>query len=310
MKKIITTIIALCAITITIQAQLKVLSNGTVAVEKDTCIQGAVLTVGNPIYNAYTNYHFGVFSQPENLQTGGNYLGVSGKAEQSIASICIGVQGLANSPSKRNYGVLGGLSGPTKDGAGIFGTTPTANLGTLITGLYAGYFNGSVYVTETLTATSVVTPSDMRLKENVTKLSEEEQRGGGTLENLMGLDVIHYNYAPRAVEERGDTATQGTPRAVEATENTKPANRHYGLSAQQLREIYPDLVYEGQDGYLGVNYVELVPLLLRSIQELKAEVEELRAAGDLRTGDARNNSIAGGQTEEKTTENQRLMLLK
>lgn len=40
--------------------------------------------------------------------------------------------------------------------------------------------------------------------------------------------------------------------------------------------IYPDLVREGQDGYLGVNYTELVPILIRSIQELKQELDEVR----------------------------------
>lgn len=307
MKKIITTIIAFCAIVST-NAQLKVLSSGQTVIDRDTCIQGATVTIGQAIYNSYPNYQFGLFSHAYNKDKWYN-IGVSGKAEDNTSFTNIGIQGLAAGANANNFGILGGLSSSSSNGAGIFGTV-TQHLGYDLVGKYAGFFDGNTYVNGTLTASSLITPSDMRLKENVAKLSEEEQHGGSTLESLMGLNVIHYNYAPRVVEERGDTATQGTPRAMEATENTKPANRHYGLSAQQLREIYPDLVYEGQDGYLGINYVELVPLLLRSIQELKAEVEELRAAGDLRTGDARNNSIAGGQTEEKTTENQRLMLLK
>ena len=38
------------------------------------------------------------------------------------------------------------------------------------------------------------------------------------------------------------------------------------------------MVVEGQDGYLAVNYIELVPILIRSIQELKAELDELKGA--------------------------------
>jgi hypothetical protein len=38
------------------------------------------------------------------------------------------------------------------------------------------------------------------------------------------------------------------------------------------------LVSEGQDGYLSVNYIELVPVLIRCIQELKQEVDELKAS--------------------------------
>jgi hypothetical protein len=51
---------------------------------------------------------------------------------------------------------------------------------------------------------------------------------------------------------------------------------HYGLSAQELQTIYPDLVTEEQDGYLAVNYVELIPILIQSIQDLKRELDELR----------------------------------
>ena len=35
-------------------------------------------------------------------------------------------------------------------------------------------------------------------------------------------------------------------------------------------------MYEGQDGYLSVNYIELVPVLIRSIQELQQEIESLK----------------------------------
>ena len=52
--------------------------------------------------------------------------------------------------------------------------------------------------------------------------------------------------------------------------------RHFGLLAQELQAIYPNLVKEGQGGYLYINYIELVPILIRSIQELKAEIDELK----------------------------------
>ena len=54
--------------------------------------------------------------------------------------------------------------------------------------------------------------------------------------------------------------------------------KHYGLIAQDLQRIYPDLVYENDNGYLSVNYTELIPLLIQSIKELKDEVDLLSAA--------------------------------
>jgi hypothetical protein len=54
------------------------------------------------------------------------------------------------------------------------------------------------------------------------------------------------------------------------------SKKHYGVIAQELQELFPTLVDEDQDGYLGVNYVELVPVLVCAIQELKAQVDALQ----------------------------------
>lgn len=43
-------------------------------------------------------------------------------------------------------------------------------------------------------------------------------------------------------------------------EDPGSARTHYGVSAQELQQLFPDLVEEGQDGYLAVNYQELIPI--------------------------------------------------
>ena len=53
---------------------------------------------------------------------------------------------------------------------------------------------------------------------------------------------------------------------------------HYGLIAQELQEIIPDIVYEGVDGYLSVNYIEIIPFLIKAIQDLKSEINEMKAS--------------------------------
>lgn len=56
--------------------------------------------------------------------------------------------------------------------------------------------------------------------------------------------------------------------------------KHYGLIAQDLQKIYPDLVYEDANGYLSIEYTGLIPLLIQSIKELKNEVETLKTKSD------------------------------
>ena len=49
-----------------------------------------------------------------------------------------------------------------------------------------------------------------------------------------------------------------------------------GVVAQEVEEVMPEVVEDREDGYKAVKYEKLVPLLIESIKELKAEIEELK----------------------------------
>ena len=51
--------------------------------------------------------------------------------------------------------------------------------------------------------------------------------------------------------------------------------RQMGLLAQDVEKIVPEAVNE-KDGYKGVDYARLVPLLIESIKELKNEIDALK----------------------------------
>ena len=51
----------------------------------------------------------------------------------------------------------------------------------------------------------------------------------------------------------------------------------YGFIAQELEEVFPNLVMEvDNNGTKGVNYLEIIPLLLLKIQDLQNQVDELK----------------------------------
>ena len=50
---------------------------------------------------------------------------------------------------------------------------------------------------------------------------------------------------------------------------------HYALSADQLEDVFPDLVYTDRNGERSINYVEMVPLLVQCINELNARLSAL-----------------------------------
>ena len=49
-----------------------------------------------------------------------------------------------------------------------------------------------------------------------------------------------------------------------------------GLIAQDVANVFPQAIDTNEDGFLGVRYVELVPVLVKAIQEQQAQIEELK----------------------------------
>ena len=117
---------------------------------------------------------------------------------------------------------------------------------------YAGthvQFKGSAGVTGTIsysgTSTSYNTSSDYRLKED--------------LQDFAGLDMVSkipvYDFKWKTDESRS-----------------------YGVMAHEIQEVLPQAVSGEKDAedMQSVDYSKIVPLLVKSIQELKAEVDSLK----------------------------------
>ncbi len=118
------------------------------------------------------------------------------------------------------------------------------------------YIPKDLYVAGTIYGT-VVAPSDISVKENISNLSLEVD-----FNKLLELEPKQYTYKDD-VEHK----------------------IHYGLIAQDVEKIYPELIYSIQDDeesiskdhtLKSVNYVELIPILLLKIQDLQKQVDELK----------------------------------
>ena len=135
------------------------------------------------------------------------------------------------------------------------------------------YFNGNVYSWGTLLT------SDRRHKRNIRPVSN--------LDNLFKINSVQYNASGEGLREQlaifkrsKDKGSEGFDVTVSDYEN-KIAEReadttvYFGFIAQELREIYPNLVSEDSDGFLSVNYVGLIPVLVDAIKELNTKIEKL-----------------------------------
>jgi hypothetical protein len=50
----------------------------------------------------------------------------------------------------------------------------------------------------------------------------------------------------------------------------------YGLIAQEVEKVLPNIVNTDSEGYKSVNYNELIPLLLKNVQEQDKKIKELQ----------------------------------
>ncbi len=119
--------------------------------------------------------------------------------------------------------------------------------------------NESVYL-------DVFAGSDLRLKSEVRELPK-------TLSSLGKLDAILYTW-------NQDTASQFKGNQFKGSQ--AQSRQQVGLIAQQVAEVFPELVAKDQEtGFLAVNYQKLTTHLLVAIQELNAKIEAQERRIDL-----------------------------
>ena len=138
-------------------------------------------------------------------------------------------------------------SGSSATSAGGFSTSNTAFVignGTASNAKSDAFkvmFNGDTTVSNDLTVSGdVVISSDARLKSNIVSL-------GSTLPKLLQIDGKSY-------EIKG--------------------KQKIGVLAQEIKEVFPELVSEDDNEMLAVNYQGLVPVLINALKEQDAKMKE------------------------------------
>lgn len=167
-----------------------------------------------------------------------SYPNTSGGKNQAFVSL--GIKQLTTSiPPNTNYWTYKSYT---------YGTT-TVN--TITSSNYSLYISQNLYVDGTIYGNlvgTVTAPSDIALKENITDL-------GLTIDvnKIMELNPKSYTYK----------------------KDKKEKKIHYGLIAQEMEQVYPDLVYNDK-GSKTINYVELIPILLLKIKDLQEQIDVLK----------------------------------
>ncbi|MBC8984411.1 tail fiber domain-containing protein [Pedobacter sp. N36a] len=110
--------------------------------------------------------------------------------------------------------------------------------------------DGSAIFAQNLTIrANFYTPSDRRLKDHIETLSS-------TLEKIDQIRGVRFEYKDQRKYAAGPKV---------------------GVIAQELQKVYPEMVTEGKDGFLKVDYTQLTGILIQAIKEQQKEIEDLKA---------------------------------
>lgn len=112
---------------------------------------------------------------------------------------------------------------------------------------YRLYVNGTAY------ATGSWQSSDLRLKTDLGGIDD-------ALGKILRLRGVSFRWRREENPDRG-----------------LPEGRHYGLVAQEVEEVLPEVVGKGPGDEKALAYSELIPVLVEAVKQLKAESDEMRA---------------------------------
>lgn len=108
------------------------------------------------------------------------------------------------------------------------------------------YIPGNIYLDG-----SIISPSDIYLKDNVENLSKDVSI------NLMKLRPVQFVFKTDILK-----------------------SPHYGFIAQEFEEQFPELVTAKVDNdranLKAINYLEIIPLLVHQIQKMQKEIDNLK----------------------------------
>lgn len=297
-----------------VHAQLKVDSVGHVGIGLTNGAIQSLLSIkgGNPNYLVYVNADSKNGIAINNAAQNTSRMGVSVMNQYRLNYPTTGIQVFPNGGSSNvdsygiqsytgvstgiNIGVWGGIVpisvGSTKQ-AGIYGSSSSSNIMSY-PGQYAGYFNGDTRVTGAIYGL-LLTPSSSPNNSSAINIEETEEP---VLSKLMQVKAIRVcddmPIAEEQIDEELKINLQNAGYEVQETitpVQTKMSQVKYALATKELRDIFPELVYEDEGGNISINYIELIPLLVQSIKELNSKLEASEAQ-------VKENELPAGISDE------------
>lgn len=257
-------------------AQLKVMQNGQIRVgtiqsnQKDTTANSGMTIGGSLTSNPNVN--------PDTVAS----LYIAGhEAMQSAGKIAFGQRGHVSIGESKYVGPMSmnpsGMLLMTGKGGFEINCSDKSLISYDLSRIY-GMAGQVVDFSEEILAPQYLTSSDARLKSNVEPLDDL----GSMIDRLA---PVSYTLS------HGTSIDSGVSPASATSVNTpvrEKGHLQYGFIAQEVKEIYPDLVYEDENGFMSIDYMGFIPVLVDAIQSLRGQVKEQQETiAAMQNGDGR-----------------------
>ena len=143
---------------------------------------------------------------------------------------------------------------------------------------YDRYLSNDFHFNCNVLASNIALASDSRFKTDITPLES-------SLQTITSLTPVSYKLLPRFVNDADKIPTgtlsekelqdiENARKFYQSLENDGP---HFGFIAQEVKEIYPELVQTDENGYMYIDYIGMIPLLVNAINELNSKIDEQNA---------------------------------
>ncbi len=90
----------------------------------------------------------------------------------------------------------------------------------------------------------------------------------------MKLKTYQYTFVQDKEDVQNDSLSVNVAKTNFAKYNFDK-ELHFGLMAQDVERIFPNLVSKDESGYLSLNYTELIPVLINAVQEQNEKIKKL-----------------------------------
>ena len=166
------------------------------------------------------------------------------------------------------------VSDETGTGALVFAASPN------LTGTSANITVGKITITDEITANvtyypilSVGTSSGNSANVSSTKLTFNPSTGLLTSTDYNSSSDMTLKQDITLINNPLDIISQLTGFGFTWKDSKQKA---YGLSAQEVEKVIPEIVKDRPDGTKGINYMNLTAFLIEAIKDLKQEIQELK----------------------------------